>query len=936
MTYSRPSTSKVNALFDPVKPSPMKGMDRFRVQSVQAAQIMDNRNPTIEGNNAGQFGKEVSTFIGELFSPEIKQFAIDQIENNAKNQVGKILQTEDPIDLMRATAPEQQATLRQLSPYARWVLESRAAEKASSIYATTLPAEYAKRDAQIYGDNLDPQAQARAESEAKLAASEKAGLSVLSPRMLQNIAPQLMQLEGKVQGLAENQRTLIQDQNERVIYRGGLKSDWTGLTAARINAAQKGPEAVAAYGAGLKKSLEALLVRDSGRYLPKDQAEELNTAVIEEVARLKTLNRYSEAKNLLQTLQSAAALGVKNPGTEVDFFSQRLQNGTTLSYNISKLQQEVAAGEEQWQKDEALRTIGPALRAGAQGDPNARAQFQSLAAQIESPQAYLGALQSFSAAENFGQSPSEAQLLAEADIRYQLGQDGADRQSLWRKATQSGLTAGQLRSLATSMADKDGVTDDMRLIANGRTYQKSEFAADSAEISRALGATRRPDQQRIENDLTNTVSLNTEKRLTELRAKVAAGETKVENWTETTNAILREEREKAKNSMIAAVKDGSSKYVTETPEGRAASELQTLRDNIKKSNGVVSVESFPQATRDAFKVQYPGKELTVRELTNFQAARISGVKGPNNKAVYPNPGQTLRQTMYQATQGTENPQRRIGAKWTFDYKPPSLPGRSNAEVEAERSGQPQKQGDQASANPIQQFLTASLNSVANTVLGGPAQAATLDNPDAIQTLSKVWAKQEPLDMRAPALPQVAAATPTRSPALAITSDMHPMFVAIGIAEGTRTPNGGKTKAYSGHRDPGNGAWNVGTVSGQQGGTPASSDKRWMSTLTTVSAQVAPVLQRMGLKPNTQGWNRVMFNILDLRVQAPAAVTTFISKLPQASQSGFSVEALAKARSDSFFIPGTSRLDAPGFGNSYSRLFRDQRSRAGVWDYRRRL
>jgi hypothetical protein len=48
-----------------------------------------------------------------------------------------------------------------------------------------------------------------------------------------------------------------------------------------------------------------------------------------------------------------------------------------------------------------------------------------------------------------------------------------------------------------------------------------------------------------------------------------------------------------------------------------------------------------------------------------------------------------------------------------------------------------------------------------------------------------------------------------------------------------------------------------------------------------------------------------------------------------------IEAIAKARADSFFNPATGRLEAGGFGNNYARLLADQRSRAGTFDYRRR-
>lgn len=229
------------------------------------------------------------------------------------------------------------------------------------------------------------------------------------------------------------------------------------------------------------------------------------------------------------------------------------------------------------------------------------------------------------------------------------------------------------------------------------------------------------------------------------------------------------------------------------------------------------------------------------------------------------------------------------------------------------------------------------------VVTQPAQAGTLEGKPGIlnsgntDEFAKVMSRQIPMGIKTQALPQVSAATQVRRAPIAIASRNHPFFVAIGIAEGTRTPSGANTKAYYGHTDVGDGNRNRGTVSGgRNGGTPQQVDREWMGILTSVSTAMAPVLQRLGLPPNSQGWNRVMFNILDLRVQAPAAVQTFISKLPQVMKQGLTIEAIAKARADSFFNPRTGALEAGGFGNNYSRLFADQRSRAGVYDYKRRF
>jgi hypothetical protein len=109
----------------------------------------------------------------------------------------------------------------------------------------------------------------------------------------------------------------------------------------------------------------------------------------------------------------------------------------------------------------------------------------------------------------------------------------------------------------------------------------------------------------------------------------------------------------------------------------------------------------------------------------------------------------------------------------------------------------------------------------------------------------------------------------------------------------------------------------------------------MGILTNTAVKVTPLLQRMGIPQNSVGFNRLLFNALDLAVQAPAALPDFLKRLPRIIQAGVTIEAIAKARADSFFNPATGRLEASGFGNNYARLLADQRSRAGTFDYRRR-
>jgi len=72
----------------------------------------------------------------------------------------------------------------------------------------------------------------------------------------------------------------------------------------------------------------------------------------------------------------------------------------------------------------------------------------------------------------------------------------------------------------------------------------------------------------------------------------------------------------------------------------------------------------------------------------------------------------------------------------------------------------------------------------------------------------------------------------------------------------------------------------------------------------------------------------MFNILDLRVQAPAAVPDFVKRIPQIIAEGTTPEVIGRLRAQSFINPRTGRLEASGFNNNMERLEADQRRRAG--------
>ena len=156
----------------------------------------------------------------------------------------------------------------------------------------------------------------------------------------------------------------------------------------------------------------------------------------------------------------------------------------------------------------------------------------------------------------------------------------------------------------------------------------------------------------------------------------------------------------------------------------------------------------------------------------------------------------------------------------------------------------------------------------------------------------------------------------------------PGSVAIGMAEGTRTLDGGKTHNWDGHYDP---AWlnhrvgnpfNMGTFSCQtcEARDAASADEELLATRLRPKAR-----EIFEQHPDLTALEKLA--VVDALVQAPKTTygntATLPALLKQYRGQGSEVEAVAKARAESFVSPVSGRLEAGGFGNSRSRLEADQ-------------
>ncbi|MEM9806117.1 MAG: hypothetical protein AAF959_12625 [Cyanobacteria bacterium P01_D01_bin.56] len=150
--------------------------------------------------------------------------------------------------------------------------------------------------------------------------------------------------------------------------------------------------------------------------------------------------------------------------------------------------------------------------------------------------------------------------------------------------------------------------------------------------------------------------------------------------------------------------------------------------------------------------------------------------------------------------------------------------------------------------------------------------------------------------------------------------------AVGSAEGTRTPTGGYTSAYYGHVDPGNGVWNLGSFSYQHGAaSPEEADNKQLQRLQTQTLEL-----RNQAKAKSFSLSLLEeLNGIDLANQAPLAALDrgYIDWLSVAKQQSMDRQSqIVWARTKAFLDPDTGYWDAPGLGNHWDTIYRDQQRR----------
>ena len=172
--------------------------------------------------------------------------------------------------------------------------------------------------------------------------------------------------------------------------------------------------------------------------------------------------------------------------------------------------------------------------------------------------------------------------------------------------------------------------------------------------------------------------------------------------------------------------------------------------------------------------------------------------------------------------------------------------------------------------------------------------------------------------------------PTPTPSMTLADQLFATpdslgAIAIGVAEGTRTPDGGRTSIWQQHIDPGNYAKNQGTFSWQLGATSVADAEQ--QGLNRMRQDAIPHLlqdaENMGVSLSIE----VLVQGADLWNQSPQAGADFVENLKRCQQGGEQeFAAVLCARVQSYVNPSTGEVEAAGFANDPIVLRDDQQRR----------
>lgn len=963
MTYSRPGIRQTNANAGAPKPDRIRVGSAPQVQGSTTARLVDNSSPEIAAYNAGRGQAEMADFLKNLIEP-VAQIG-EQIDIAVANQQVGTLMTEIPNlgELYRDADPDTRNRISAMSARAQDQLLGNMAEEGAVRFLTGYST--AAQASPVLTSDSSTEAERTAEKTRIRQEQFEESFGGLPPGYVASVGSQLAQVEGDVEG----NLIKLRDANQRrrsdareaqamgtQITKFGALLDATGPTESDSE------NGLVVQGATQYLQDQIRQSYEGGSALPLGVFQRLLKGVQAENARLLGLGEYEQAEANLDLLRTLSAQRIDVGDGKTDFWSLNLQgaNGKSTGLNEWLLGQDrvIASARTAGAKKSVEQEIAGYADILQRGEPAQRdaafigglSRAQELIAQGRSAEGLM-LLQQLNSFRSYAAAPTEMQesFLASEMLKPEFKglspSAKAERLAAWQR--QGEITLSQQTAATQQIVTGPTQLDNEINTATSAARTQgtlTPLAVDLAQARQSLPGSPEVELRNVQAEVEAAAAQRTAEQVKTMR----------DNGEAVDNDKIRELYETNAGAYVAEKLEAIEGQKQQAQERRKATSEQLGEFLVAQSNGTKGLASIPQVLVDEYKESNPGKKGTYRELVDYLAAKMvrTGVpawaskeqavdwiqKQLRQKKTDPTPPEEQPASVPGENEGPNMTQEEWESKPWWD-RPVISPDDFRKQQQRQRENQ---ENNRADATPPDENKIASvaLGAIGGLLGGAPARAGELPdvpvvNEDQMATLRALWENRQAPTLSVPPLPQLAANAPVQTVSMAMTSANHPMAVAIGIAEGTRTSNGGYTRNYYQHRDPGNGAVNQGTFSAQQGyATPEQADRAWLAKLTRTQMAMVPILERAGLPAGTQGHNRLLFNLLDLRAQSPAAFESLVTKIPAIISQGTSIEAIAKARADSFFIPGTNRLDTT-FG-SYSALFTDQRSRAGVWDYRRRI
>ena len=941
---------------------------------VNSSEFKDRRSPESVYNQGMAEAKQrydssaLKNFFDFVQGDQVKGLVDGFMEQDAQNQLGDLIaNSPDIVEGWKKGSAAERAYVTNLNPFAQNLIEETLSEQVANDYINSVNAGLAASD--ILTSPTSTEEQIAAERSRIMGdASEKTGYGNLSPYWLAQTAGDVSRVQSEVEGKIDAERQKNKAALGLTKY-GDAQADYWSKASEQLSVFRNqmsGEELQQAYVAmsqkweeDIKRGSDATLTTPSSHLRTMLQGLETQTA------KLIAAGDEDAALQLIEDIQRmAAARDIVFPNG-VNYWQQRDANGNSGLELLNGIQQRVQRiaeegetldvkkwGEANVDKYSPQEFIaqGAKLWPGQQDVLLRILRGDQIVDNMTTPEQDRAGLEFISRTDN--RTPEAAtrlieeleipwgSSLAEKIMRSANGdQDAAELevQNSFRSAIASERTSNQIQQLAFELTDpKMSETDAVKAVK--RQLRVPEGETDMTVIVEALERTIRIEA------------------FTALEERDAAGEFDEEGAP----SRLAAAQELLLEQIESLRKDANFKPAPKlkSDDDPNLQEKQWLQSYAQRSaNDVTGLALFDQSFIDlALKdgaIQEGMNAATKTRKLGQHLRKLASELTVDDKPVYANEEQ-VRKIMagkldpFTLQPPEVNPAEPLGivprgSRRRFYRRPEPTPAdEPNPFAEPPQMiDMPPAEEEQQVSSALQSFtqgLLAVGGVVADIAFGTAPASAQVEFEDNVGEMAQIWAKRKPLSVGTPPLPQINGNVVVRTVPLAMTTPRHPYFVAIGIAEGTRTPDGGFTKAWFGHGDPADGNYNRGTVSGGRGPTrgmtPEQVDNYYMKELTGLALAVAPVLQQYGLKPNAQIWHRTIFNYLDLHVQSPAAARDFLRKIPEAIKAGGQIEAFAKIRADSYRDPATGRLYT-SFA-SYADLLKDQRSRAGAYDYRKRL